>query len=277
MDEMALWREFKERGCERAREELILAHLGYVALTLKRSLPNIPARIDREDLEAEGRFAVVRAVDRFSLERGVKFTSFLIATIRGAFLEHLRQESWAPRSAYRNQKQTGELLIEAVSLEVVQQAEEAGERKGTVGALISPEPEPTDVAIRALHAAVVRRALRRLDVHERAVILLHFYHSTSLEQIAVRYGWTAVRTGHIKKHALVALRRSALVAWEEADPESNPPAIAAGAPLTEREARASSLYHGRNMTKPQVQREMGIGANYLRRLLRQVRAKQAAP
>jgi RNA polymerase sigma factor for flagellar operon FliA len=99
----ALWQACK-RGDPKARDQIILAHLGYAALTVRRAVPRIPATIDKEDLEAEACLALIKAVDRFDPDRGTEFKTYAIALMRGAVLEYLRAEDWVPRAVRHHQK-----------------------------------------------------------------------------------------------------------------------------------------------------------------------------
>src|ERR671916_2557854 len=58
----------------------------------------MPGGLDREDLVGAGVIGLVKSVDQFDSSRDVKFETYAIALIRGAILELLRGEDWAPRS-----------------------------------------------------------------------------------------------------------------------------------------------------------------------------------
>lgn len=98
-----LWQACKQ-GDPQARETLILQHLGYARLTVKRAVPKVPAAIDPEDLHAEATLALIRAVDRFDPQRGVEFKTYAIALMHGAVLDYLRRDDWVPRSVRGLQK-----------------------------------------------------------------------------------------------------------------------------------------------------------------------------
>jgi RNA polymerase sigma factor FliA len=93
-----IWFRFKHRGDLKARETLIDNYSYLVKITAGRIASGVPPSLDREDLVSAGVIGLIRAVDQFDSSRDVKFETYAIALIRGAILELLRGEDWAPRS-----------------------------------------------------------------------------------------------------------------------------------------------------------------------------------
>jgi RNA polymerase sigma factor for flagellar operon FliA len=93
-----IWFQFKHRGNTKARETLIDNYSYLVKITAGRIAGGVPPSLDREDLISAGVIGLIRAVDQFDASREVKFETYAIALIRGAILELLRGEDWAPRS-----------------------------------------------------------------------------------------------------------------------------------------------------------------------------------
>lgn len=93
-----IWFRFKHQGDRKARETLIANYTYLVKITAGRIASGVPASLDREDLISAGVIGLIRAVDQFDSSREVKFETYAIALIRGAILELLRGEDWAPRS-----------------------------------------------------------------------------------------------------------------------------------------------------------------------------------
>src|SRR5947208_8758183 len=92
------WVRFKQQGDRRARDTLIDNYSYLVKITAGRIAGGVPPSLDREDLISAGVIGLIRAVDQFDASREVKFETYAIALIRGAILELLRGEDWAPRS-----------------------------------------------------------------------------------------------------------------------------------------------------------------------------------
>src|SRR5438067_11883648 len=99
------WVRFKKNGDERAREAIIDNYSYLVKITAGRIAGGVPPSLDREDLISAGVIGLIKAVDQFDASREVKFETYAIALIRGAILELLRGEDWAPRSVRDRIKQ----------------------------------------------------------------------------------------------------------------------------------------------------------------------------
>ncbi|MDH7568826.1 MAG: FliA/WhiG family RNA polymerase sigma factor [Armatimonadota bacterium] len=97
MPEESLWNRVR-KGDEDARERAVQAYAHLVRLTVSRLVPTLPANLNQEDLIGAGYVGLIRAVDQFEPERGVKFETYAISLIRGAVLDALREEDWVPRS-----------------------------------------------------------------------------------------------------------------------------------------------------------------------------------
>ncbi|HEU4753269.1 MAG TPA: sigma-70 family RNA polymerase sigma factor, partial [Armatimonadota bacterium] len=93
-----IWYRFKYQGNLKARDTLIDNYSYLVKITAGRIAGGVPPSLDREDLISAGVIGLIRAVDQFDASREVKFETYAIALIRGAILELLRGEDWAPRS-----------------------------------------------------------------------------------------------------------------------------------------------------------------------------------
>jgi RNA polymerase sigma factor for flagellar operon FliA len=93
-----IWSRFKVGGDPRAREALIDNYGYLVKITAGRIAGGVPPSLDREDLISAGLIGLIKAVDQYDCNRQVKFETYAIALIRGAILELLRGEDWAPRS-----------------------------------------------------------------------------------------------------------------------------------------------------------------------------------
>lgn len=98
-DETDLFRELRDSGSRRVRNELVERHLG-LAIHISRRFHGGPAR--DEDLEQVAMLALVKAVDRFDLSFGVPFVAFAGRTIEGEIKRHFRDATWSvkvPRNA----------------------------------------------------------------------------------------------------------------------------------------------------------------------------------
>jgi RNA polymerase sigma factor FliA len=93
-----LWVDFKETGDPGIRERLILQYSPLVKFVAGRVGVGLPPNIEQADLVSYGIFGLIDAIEKFDLERAIKFETYAISRIRGAIIDELRSLDWIPRS-----------------------------------------------------------------------------------------------------------------------------------------------------------------------------------
>src|ERR1700760_2406552 len=93
-----LWRRYKEQGDGAARERLVVAYSPMVKFVAGRLGAGLPSHVEDADLISYGLMGLIGAIERFDLERGIKFETFAMTRIRGAIIDELRSLDWVPRS-----------------------------------------------------------------------------------------------------------------------------------------------------------------------------------
>jgi RNA polymerase sigma factor for flagellar operon FliA len=58
----------------------------------------LPAHVEESDLISYGLIGLINAIERFDLEREIKFETYAITRIKGAIIDELRALDWVPRS-----------------------------------------------------------------------------------------------------------------------------------------------------------------------------------
>lgn len=216
-EEAALWRAFKEKGCEKARKVLIESHLYLIPITRKRV-----AKAAREalwdEMEGEGRLALCRAVDHYEPERGVLFLSYALQHIRGAMLEYLRRDDWVPRGVRQKIRDGEEVeLIEVVSLEEVLQTRRAGDDELTLAEqLADPAANTEEEATIALARALVGRLVDFLPRRRKKLLHIYYWEDRPFKAVADRLGLSETRAHQIHGETLLQLK-GWLSGWEAQD------------------------------------------------------------
>src|SRR6201997_4171765 len=93
-----LWRRYKGSGDERARERLVIAYAPLVKYVAGRMSSGLPAHVEEADLISYGLLGLINAIERFDMDREIKFETYAITRIRGAIIDELRSLDWVPRS-----------------------------------------------------------------------------------------------------------------------------------------------------------------------------------
>jgi RNA polymerase sigma factor FliA len=92
------WREYKETGSSKARDNLIIHYSPLVKYVAGRVAVGLPANIEQADLISYGIFGLIDAIDKYDRSRNIKFETYAISRIRGAIIDELRAIDWVPRS-----------------------------------------------------------------------------------------------------------------------------------------------------------------------------------
>ena len=93
-----LWRRCKEEGDERARERLVVAYSPLVKYVAGRMASGLPSHVEEGDLISYGLIGLIGSIERYDLDREIKFETYAVSRIRGAIIDELRSLDWVPRS-----------------------------------------------------------------------------------------------------------------------------------------------------------------------------------
>lgn len=219
-------------GGPMSRDEVVAAHAG-----LARSLAARYAERGEtlDDLTQVAYIGLVKAVDRFELDRGVQFSTYATATILGEIKRHFRDSRWTmrvPRSVqelYLRVKAALDTLslelgrsptiteiaqFAGASTEAVVEAMEAG-RTFHMASLDAPRDDGADaIEVPALDASmadlVEREALSslidRLPAREQEILRLRFEHDLTQSEIALRIGVSQMQVSRLLARTLEQLR-----------------------------------------------------------------------
>lgn len=100
-----LWDKYKRYKDYAARESLITVYVPLVKYVAGRLAISLPATVQQDDLLSYGIFGLIDAIEKFDLERNVKFETYAIARIRGAIWDGLRAMDWVPYSVRNKAKE----------------------------------------------------------------------------------------------------------------------------------------------------------------------------
>jgi RNA polymerase sigma-B factor len=223
---------------ERLRDELVVVHLNLVRFLAVR-FANRGEPLD--DLVQVGTVGLLKAIDRFDLERGVEFTTYATPTIVGEIKRYFRDKGWAVKVPRRlqelnlavnraNEKMSVELGRSptvhelAVKLEASEEDILEAQELGQAYNLLSLDSEVmgegdkrsqkladtvgiTDPGLELLEdRANLERAFHVLSGRERVIIYLRFYESVSQTEIAKRLNVSQMHVSRLQAKALEKLR-----------------------------------------------------------------------
>ena len=237
------WEDYKASGSRQARERLILKYIPLVKYVASRVANNLPSSIEFGDLQSYGTFGLIDAIDKFDLDRAVKFETYAIARIKGAIIDELRSLDWVPRSVRSKARdldraqvkletdlgrpptdqevaQELDLSVQELWLLVAQTSNsrvttldeggEGDEERQSVGATLAdvgqgnPEAAFEGVEVQELLA----RAANNMNERSKTILVLYYLEGMTLAQIGSVLGVTESRVCQLHTKAVLSLRES---------------------------------------------------------------------
>ncbi len=86
-------------------QQMVLEQMPQVKYIARRIHEHLPKHVPFEDLMQAGMVGLIDALNKFDLEKNVKFASYAKFRIRGAILDSLRELDWSPRDLRRKSRQ----------------------------------------------------------------------------------------------------------------------------------------------------------------------------
>jgi RNA polymerase sigma-32 factor len=204
-EEQALARRFRDHGDIAARDRLVLAHL-----PLGRALANRAKAggVPREDLEQQAVLGLIRSVESFDPERGLRFNTFARWWVRAFLDRYILRNARLVRPSLGKGRGKRLAGIRVVSLDQPIGGDEEGLRLADVFADEAPLPdELAAVSIDGeVRASRIDVALASLDARSRAVVEGRFLEGARLRVIGERLGLSKERVRQIESAALKRLR-----------------------------------------------------------------------
>src|ERR1700720_4045235 len=117
LDDKILLRKYHEEGDLHAREKLIEQHMSLVR-SLARRYSYRGEQLD--DLVQIGAIGLIKAIDRFDIDRGVELTPYATRNIIGEFNRRFRDKGWSVRVPRGLQELTVQLskLVEQLTVQL---------------------------------------------------------------------------------------------------------------------------------------------------------------
>lgn len=110
VDREKLWDEYRRRPSADLREKIITEYAPLVKVVAGRLSMYLGYNVEYEDLVSYGIFGLIDAIDKFDLEKDVKFETYASLRIRGSILDQIRKMDWIPRTVRQKQKKIEEAI-----------------------------------------------------------------------------------------------------------------------------------------------------------------------
>jgi RNA polymerase sigma-B factor len=239
VDDKILLRRYHEDGDLQAREQLIEQYMSLVR-SLARRYSYRGEQL--EDLVQIGAIGLIKAIDRFDLERGVELTTYATPNIIGEIKRHFRDKGWSVRVPRGLQELNVQLsrLVEQLTVQlsrsptIPELAKAAGvEEEEVLEALESgraytslslsvgggggddDDLDPLESLGTEEHQyevsedrAVLAPGFKALDERERKILQLRFFEGLTQSQIAQQVGISQMHVSRLIRRSLEKIRET---------------------------------------------------------------------
>jgi len=120
-DEQTLWIRWVNDRDTHAGDLLIKKYKPLVSYHVQRIGAGLPKNISRDELVSLGMMGLFDALNKFDINRDLKFDTYASFRVRGAIIDGLRKEDWLPRSAREKAKKL-EAQIESLEQQLLRHA-----------------------------------------------------------------------------------------------------------------------------------------------------------
>lgn len=238
-----VWRAYKASGDTDLRDRLILQYAPLVRYVAGRVGVGLPASVEQGDLVSYGVFGLIDAIEKYDLDRAIKFETYAINRIRGAIIDELRSFDWIPRSVRTKAKDieraiasleerlqrtpTEPEIAEELGLDLRELRRVLGQVSyvhvaaldemlgsadqsdgATLGERIEDEriSAPGDAMDDDETRQLLARVIHTLPEREQIVVTLYYYEGLTLAEIGLVLGVTESRICQIHTKAIMGMR-----------------------------------------------------------------------
>lgn len=100
-----LWKQYHENKNPAVREALILEYSHLIKFIAGRLNIYFGSNVEYDDLVGFGVFGLIDAIDKYDMNKGVKFETYASLRIRGSIIDSIREMDWVPRSLRQKNKE----------------------------------------------------------------------------------------------------------------------------------------------------------------------------
>lgn len=234
-----LWKNYKEKQDVQAKEALIVHYVELVKIVAGRLYNSKSRELEYDDLVSFGIIGLIDAIEKFDVEKNVKFETYANIRIRGAIIDQIRSLDWIPRSARQKYKDmeeaietlqsstegdiTDEMIAERMEISLSEFNRMLGEfttfsivsleEKLSESTSFNPVSEneefnPEDAVLSQDLKDVLRNAIDQLPERERLIVGLYYYSELTYKEIAEVLEISESRISQLHSKAILKLKSS---------------------------------------------------------------------
>ncbi len=240
-EEQRLWQSWSKNRDPQAGDLLIKKYKPLVSYHVQRIGAGLPKNVSRDDLTSLGMMGLFDALNKFDINRDLKFDTYASFRVRGAIIDGLRKEDWLSRSAREKAKKldthieeleqklmrhaTPEELAEHMKLPVdevyqtvqehffsnllsIHEQQDSDESEGKAFAIRDDRTRtPEQSVVRTELLQDLADNIQKLNEKEQLVLSLFYTEELTLTEIGETLGLSTSRISQIHSKALFKLRK----------------------------------------------------------------------
>lgn len=236
MELTALWHSYKHNRNLQAKTKLIEHYIQLVKVIAGRLYTSYGTNVEYDDLVSYGIFGLIDAIEKFDLDKQVKFRTYAQIRIRGAIIDELRSLDWIPRSIRQKARQIEEvysklenqlgrsvfdievadelgitikelqdILMQTNSFNIISLEETIFENN-----IASKQGEQDDLPEEVICTKetynILRENIEKLPEREKQVISLYYYNNLTYKEIGAVLQVSESRVSQLHSKAILRLR-----------------------------------------------------------------------
>lgn len=223
------------------KQELVMRYV-YIVKSIAIQMRDVYVSFAQlDDIVNEGVLVIMNALDKFDMEKNVKFETYISKRIKGMVIDIARKQDWIPRSVKKNARDIDEVTTKLynelgrvptpeeiardmnISLEKYQEAQrrttlynvlsldavldENGENKKSVYLPSQDEEEQPELQyLKKESNGIIAEGIKSLKENEQLVISLYYVDELNMKQIAEVLEVSEPRVSQIHANAVKKLR-----------------------------------------------------------------------
>ncbi|KPU28192.1 RNA polymerase sigma factor WhiG [Caloranaerobacter sp. TR13] len=230
-----IWDRYKSTNNIEFKQKLIEEYVYLVKIVAGRLYNYYNGNIEFDDLLSYGVFGLIDAIEKFDINRGLKFETYAQIRIRGAIIDNLRKLDWIPRSLRKKAKALEEVVRElennlgrtvtykdvAKKLNIDQKEVEELFKEISIYNIVSLEDifaSGNDIVFRDSYdtpegqfekkeiKSIIRETIDKLPEKEKLVISLYYYDELTYKEISEILGVSQSRISQLHSKALTSIK-----------------------------------------------------------------------
>lgn len=231
-----LWKLYKETKDINYKQTLIERYIQLVKIVAGRMYNYYGGNVEYEDLIGFGIFGLIDAIDKFDINRELKFETYAQIRIRGSIIDSLRKLDWIPRGLRKKAKEmerainiienklgrsatiqeiANELKIKETEVESILSEistlnvislEETLISKGDIYKSLSDLESPEKIFENKELKLILKNAIENLSDKEKIVISLYYYEGLTYKEIANILEVSESRISQLHSKAILSLK-----------------------------------------------------------------------